>query len=120
METVGPNEFHTYFLKKIKERTEPKEERRNVIMDDTESFDAVHKRFSTAQVKEIDVRHMEMPGPMQTILQELGHLPENGMLYVHHKRVPVYLLEELADKNYEVHILHIDERNVKMILFEKR
>lgn len=120
VETVGPNEFHTYFLKKIKERTEPKEERRNVIMDDTESFDAVHKRFSTAQVKEIDVRHMEMPGPMQTILQELGHLPENGMLYVHHKRVPVYLLEELADKNYEVHILHIDERNVKMILFEKR
>ncbi|MBH2024552.1 MAG: DUF2249 domain-containing protein, partial [Flavobacteriales bacterium] len=67
----------------------------------------------------IDVRELEMPGPMQAILGELEILPEGNALYIDHKRVPVYLLEELADKDFEVHIHNVAEGDVKMLIFRK-
>ncbi len=120
VDMISEKEWHTYFLKKRKEGTTEKKTRDKVIMDDMVSFRAVYDSFPREKVKETDVRHMEMPMPMQTILSELNVLPADGMLYVHHKRIPVYLLEELADKNYEVHIHTLDDSNVKMILFEKQ
>ena len=120
VDKISEDEFLTYFLK----RKNPVEEEKagskdNVIFDDADSFEAVHQRFSRENIRETDVRHLEMPQPMHTILQELKTLPHDHMLYIHHKRVPVYLLEELADKHYEIHIHTIGEGNIKMILFEK-
>lgn len=120
VDMISEKEWHTYFLKKRKESTTENKSGDKVIMDDMHSFRAVYDSFPREKVKETDVRHMEMPVPMQTILGELSLLPADGMLYVHHKRIPVYLLEELADKNYEVHIHTLDDNNVKMILFEKQ
>ena len=88
-------------------------------MDDTESFDQIYNQFTKEQTKEIDVRELEMPGPMELILSELQELPDGNALYINHKRVPLYLLEELADKNYEVHINNREEGNVKMLIFKK-
>ena len=119
VETVGDKEYHTYFLKKEKDAPVKSSTEDKVIMDDAASFEAAYRAFAKEQVRETDVRHLEMPMPMQTILGELAQLPKGHMLYVHHKRVPVYLLEELADKNYEVHIHTVDDSNVKMMLFEK-
>ncbi|MCC6288255.1 MAG: DUF2249 domain-containing protein [Chitinophagaceae bacterium] len=119
VETVSAGVFHTYFLRKKKEAAAKKAAVNNIIVDDAASFEAVYNRSSEERIREIDVRHLEMPQPMQVILQELNSLPENHLLYVHHKRVPVYLLEELADKNHEIHILTVDDKNVKMIIFEK-
>ena len=51
-------------------------------------------------IKEIDVRHLEMPEPMVTILKELESLPENFVLFVIHKKVPQFLLPELKSRNY--------------------
>lgn len=120
VETISDHEYHTYFLKKQKETAEKDsgENRKGVIMDDARSFEAVHRRFSPDQIRETDVRHLEMPLPMQTILAALGELPAGHALYVHHKRVPVYLLEELAGRDFEVHIHTVDENNVKMMLFK--
>ncbi|MBX2922051.1 MAG: DUF2249 domain-containing protein [Chitinophagaceae bacterium] len=120
VDTISEKESHTYFLKKKKENIAEKTTNDKVIMDDAASFQAVYDSFAREKIKETDVRNMEMPMPMQTILGELHALPEGNMLYVHHKRIPVYLLEELADKNYEVHIHTVDDSNVKMILFEKQ
>jgi hypothetical protein len=61
---------------------------------------------------------LEMPGPMQAILAELEGLPDGHALYVDHKKVPLYLLEELADKNYEIHIHNVREGDVKMLIFK--
>ncbi len=117
--TVSENEFHTFFLKKNSTARPAPPIQSNVIMDDEMAFGEVGKKFSADQTKVIDVRHLEMPLPMQTILAELEELPEDHALYVHHKRVPVYLLEELADGAFEVHIHRIAEGNVKMLLFYK-
>ncbi len=120
VETISDSEFHTYFLKKQKEtpKENTTEKRDQVIMDDAASFDAVYHRFSPDQIREIDVRYLEMPLPMQTILAELEELPAGHVLYVHHKRIPVYLLEELAGRAFEVHIHTVDESNVKMMLYK--
>jgi uncharacterized protein (DUF2249 family) len=121
VEAKSNTEFYTYFLKKQRDDVVNKAAANTgekVVMDDADSFQSVHNAFSKEKIKEIDVRHLEMPLPMQTILKALEELPKGNMLFVHHKRVPVYLLEDLANKNYEVHIHTIDEKNVKMILFE--
>ena len=120
VEIISENEFNTYFLKKEKAASNSSttaEEKLN--MDDAESFEEVCDQFTKEQTKEIDVRELEMPGPMEVILSELQALPAGNALYINHKRVPVYLLEELADKNYEVHINNREEGNVKMLIFKK-
>lgn len=67
-------------------------------------------------IHEIDVRDLEMPLPMVTILKELEELKENGALYVHHKKVPQYLLPELAERNFKTWIAEVDENNVKLLI----
>jgi uncharacterized protein (DUF2249 family) len=120
VDKISENEILTYFLKRKNAGEEEQHSRNdNVIFDDGDSFEAVRQRFSGEKIRETDVRRLEMPQPMHTILNELKTLPRDHVLYVHHKRVPVYLLEELADKHYEIHIHTIGEGDVKMILFEK-
>src|SRR5690606_4391201 len=69
-------------------------------MLDESAFTKLVAEWPKHQLTEIDVRALPMPQPMQTILQELNRLPKQHALLVHHKRVPIYLLQELASKNY--------------------
>lgn len=120
VETINDKEFHTYFLKKEKETAHSSTTANEKLqMDDAASFEAICAQFAAEEKKEIDVRELEMPGPMQVILAELEELPSGNALYINHKRVPVFLLEKLADKNYEVHINNREEGNVKMLIFKK-
>lgn len=65
---------------------------------------------------EIDVRDLEMPLPMVTILNELERMEANGALYVHHKKVPQFLIPELEDRKFKFHIALVDEGNVKLLI----
>ena len=66
----------------------------------------------------IDVRHLEMPLPMMTILEALEKLPENKALYVHHKRIPVFLLTELRDRSFDYRIKEVQEGEVYLLIFK--
>lgn len=78
-------------------------------------FDKVKSRFSQDKIKYLDVRGLEMPKPMLRILDFAAHLKADELLYVYHKKLPVYLLPELTKKgliyllnpkeNHEVDIL---------------
>ncbi len=114
---ISDKEFHTYFLKKW--AAEARKDDTPGERKETDAFDEIFSRFPPEKIREIDVREMEMPLPMRTILEELENLPSDSVLFVHHKRIPVYLLEELSGKGYEVHVQTIDERNVKMILLRE-
>lgn len=117
-ETIHPNEFHTYFFKTSPSGTLKKEaSSKRVSMDSQEHFDELYTRFPKEKIKEIDVRNLEMPMPMQTILQELGALKMDEALYVNHKRIPIYLLEELADQDFQVHVLNLGENDVKLLIY---
>ena len=118
VETISDKEFRTYFLKRQKEVSPVQASGEKVVMHDKTSFERICSLFESGKTKNIDVRNLEMPLPMQTILSELEILPAGHALYVDHKRVPVFLLEELADKDFAVHIYNIEEGSVKMLLFK--
>lgn len=70
------------------------------------------------RIKELDVRSLEMPLPMSTILNELTTLPDDFLLYVHHKKVPKFLFPELAERGFQWHIQEIRDGDVKLFIFK--
>lgn len=75
------------------------------------------KRFEN-RLEEIDVRHLEMPMPMMTILETLETLSDEKALYVHHKRIPVFLLTELKDRNFDYRVKEVREGEVFLLIFK--
>lgn len=69
-----------------------------------------------SRLRETDVRDLEMPLPMVTILNEMEDLPEGYALFVHHKKTPQYLLPELEERGYQVWIADLGEGNVKLLI----
>lgn len=87
------------------------------IAKDGPLFDELRSRYKNKFV-EIDVRHLEMPGPMITILNSIDQLTATEALYIHHKKVPVYLLPELKERGFQYAIKHVG-MEVKMIVFPR-
>lgn len=109
------NVVKTYFLKVAKAIEEPGNMDDlifNVSIDELESERLKYKD----QCTEIDVRDLEMPLPMVTVLSELEDLPDAHALFVHHKKVPQYLLPELEERKLKSWIAKIDEENVKLLI----
>ena len=82
-----------------------------------DDWDKLMKSFED-KLQEIDVRHLEMPMPMMMILESLDELPSGTALYVHHKRIPVFLLTELKDRNFDYRIREISESEVYLLIFK--
>ena len=66
----------------------------------------------------VDVRNLEMPKPMLTILDALGHLPSETALFVYHKRIPVFLLPELKERKFDYRIKEISDGEVHLLIFK--
>lgn len=82
-----------------------------------EDWNGVLGRFKEASVT-IDVRALEMPLPMLTILDALENLPDGKALYVYHKRIPVFLLPELQERNFEYRIKEIGDSEVHLLIYK--
>jgi uncharacterized protein (DUF2249 family) len=83
----------------------------------SEGWDLILKRFEN-HIRSIDVRHLEMPGPMMTILESLETLSADTALYVYHKRIPVFLLPELAERKFGYRIKEISDGEVHLLIFK--
>jgi len=70
-------------------------------------------------IQTIDVRSLEMPLPMLTILDALDKLPAENALYVYHKRIPVFLLPELSERKFDYRIKEISAGEVHLLIFRK-
>ncbi len=79
-------------------------------------WDEMLNRF-TDKLITVDVRELQMPQPMLTILAELDKLPADKALFVYHKRIPVFLLPELADRKFDYRIKEICEGEVRLLIF---
>lgn len=66
----------------------------------------------------IDVRALEMPQPMITILDALGQITDRSALFVYHKRIPVYLLPELSERGFEYRVKEINDGAVHLLIFK--
>jgi uncharacterized protein (DUF2249 family) len=80
-------------------------------------FGQINKQFE-GKMKEIDVRHLDMPMPMQTILENIEQMPENKALFVHHKRVPQFLIPELRKRNFKFVTKEINPDYTYLIVYK--
>ena len=114
---VDEQTIETYFY------TSKNKKAQSIEIEKTTNNDAAdwHQLLSKFENKlvEIDVRHLEMPMPMMSILEALESLPSDKALYVHHKRIPVFLLTELKDRNFEFRIKEIDATEVFLLIFKQ-
>lgn len=117
VEHVSDKEIHTYLKKEKEDRSEEINQKAQEAAK-TEDIDTVFASFKE-KFKEIDVRELEMPQPMVTILEELKDLPEGYCLFVHHKKVPQFLLPQLDERGYVYLSKEIDVDNTKMLIFKK-
>ncbi|MEO6819488.1 MAG: DUF2249 domain-containing protein [Ginsengibacter sp.] len=72
----------------------------------------------TDNIETINVQQLEMPGPMMAILGALETLPLNKALLVYHKRIPVFLLPELKEKDFDFRIKEIRDGEVQLLIFK--
>ena len=85
-------------------------------IDSELDWDQVIKNFEN-KTEYIDVRELEMPLPMLTIIDKLESLKKENVLYVYHKRITIFLLTELKEKNFDYLIKEISENEVHMLIF---
>tara|TARA_R110001583_G_scaffold34847_6_gene116649 strand:- start:19995 stop:20522 length:528 start_codon:yes stop_codon:yes gene_type:complete len=104
---------HTYFKKtnELKSSDEPLLEKTSI------EFDEKFKQF-IGKLKQIDVRDLEMPEPMTTILEALEMLPIGNALFVEHKKVPQFLLPELKERNFEILYNKKTDNHLQLLIFK--
>lgn len=107
--------FHTYF-KNTTETKIDKTERVSLINSANNEFAEMLNKF-TGKMETIDVRHLEMPLPMVTILQKLNTLQEGHSLFVQHKKIPQFLLPELEENKFSWLIREDGPGDVKLLIF---
>lgn len=114
IDKVTDDLIETYFYKPntAKELTEELTE-----TAEGSGWGALIHRFKDKLVK-VDVRELEMPKPMHTILGELESLPKDHALFVYHKRIPVFLLPELAEQGFEYRIQEISDGGVHLLIYK--
>ncbi|HUH50746.1 MAG TPA: DUF2249 domain-containing protein [Flavobacterium sp.] len=112
---LEPTYYETFFYKKDSNS-------RADFTTDTgtaDDWDEILVQFD-GNMQEVDVRAMEMPMPMMTILGALKDLPEDKILYVHHKKIPIFLLTELKDRGFDYRIKDVKEGEVFLLIFKKQ
>ena len=108
--SIEPGLVHTYITKGKVKFVENKSE----VKPSEEPFDVILCRYKDKMV-EIDVRELEMPKPMHTILAQLEQLPAQMALYVLHKKIPVYLLPELQDRGFSYVVNELPDKVLLII-----
>jgi len=109
---------YTYLKKTEKGHASP-EKVKNFFLLNEEDF---KKKVADSgnKMEKIDVRELEMPGPMVSILEKTEGMPGGNSLYVKHKKVPMYLLPELQKRNFNVYGFQVDENNIDLIIIKNK
>lgn len=113
--------YYTYFRKPSADAQAEQlsaDEAPAVIYCNAQKWEELLQQYPEHRRKFLDVRALEMPQPMQTILATLPLLKAGEALLVQHKRVPVYLLEELHDAQYRTYIYKISETEVWLLIVQ--
>ena len=112
---INDNEYHTFFTK------ETSNTHKNIVESMPISQGSFDEKLSSygGNIREIEVRHLEMPEPMVTILEEIETLPNTHILLVNHKKVPQFLLPELKTRNYGWMSKEIEKGHTLLLVFKQ-
>ncbi|MEK7200273.1 MAG: DUF2249 domain-containing protein [Bacteroidota bacterium] len=112
-EVVSDELVNTYFYKKTDNPLVTENKETNY----TAGWDDILIRFKD-KLETIDVRALEMPLPMHSILEALESLPVDKALFVYHKRIPVFLLPELEEQHFSYRIKEISDAEVHLLIYK--
>lgn len=116
---IDEDTIETYFYRTENKNVSTKETKIEEPIGTSGDWEQILHQFENNLV-EIDVRHLEMPMPMMTILENLETLPHGKALYVHHKRIPVFLLTELKERQFDYRIKEVKEGEVFLLIFNNQ
>jgi len=106
--------IYTY-IRQIQTKKIAEGDQKKLFAVSIDEFEQEKSKFKN-KLTEIDVRDLEMPLPMVTILNEIETLLPDSALFVHHKKIPQYLLPELADRNFKTWYTEIKEGNIQLLI----
>ncbi|MGE5521076.1 MAG: DUF2249 domain-containing protein [Candidatus Dadabacteria bacterium] len=112
VETLEKDLIHTWFYKEEELEVTPVATKHNQETD----WDLLLNKWAGTLV-EIDVSQLEMPQPMMKILEAIDHLPVDKALFVKHKRIPVFLLPELAQRSFDYRVKEVADGEVYLLIF---
>ena len=112
-ETLNDHLVRTYFY-----NTEPVKIAEPIIKNNKEDWSQILDKYKE-NLEYVDVRELEAPLPMLTILEELDRLSPQKALFVYHKRIPVFLLPELKERSFDYLINEVSENAVHLLIFKK-
>ena len=112
-ETISDELVHTYFYN-LSDKPLIIDDKKN---SNSEGWNEILTRFD-GRLETIDVRALEMPQPMHTILEALETLPADKALFVYHKRIPVFLLPELEERTFSYRIKEISDGEVQLLIYK--
>ena len=112
---VNANLVETFFYKTKAAQTVTEN---TVITPANSHWQQVLQSFGN-RLQKLDVRHLEMPQPMLAILEALDRLPGDRALYVFHKRIPVFLLPELAQRGFDYRVNEVAAGEVHLLIYKK-
>jgi len=112
VDQVDENIIETYFYKTSDGAIEINDQEKN-----DEGWDELLQKFEE-KTQTVDVRHLEMPQPMMTILEAIEKLPDEHALFVYHKRIPVFLLPELKERKFDYRIKEEGPNEVRLLIFK--
>jgi len=113
---INANEYHTFF------RKETALSHQEIVAEMPISEGSFEEKLVSfgGNIREIDVRLLEMPEPMVNILKEIETLPDDYVLLVNHKKVPQFLLPELKSRDFIWMHKDIKPGLTQLLIFKKQ
>lgn len=109
-------EVHTLFYKQIEMYDMP--ETQPTVYENNDGIFREKTEYFQQKSRAIDVRDLEMPLPMVTILKELEFLEKGFALLVEHKKFPQFLLQELSTRGYNLVSSKINEHHTRLLIYK--
>jgi uncharacterized protein (DUF2249 family) len=118
VEFADDNTVITWFDKISSATTETIEFPATELSGDDEQFDSFLATITPHKIKYLDVRELEMPKPMLSILAETPKLSIGDALFIYHKKIPVYLIPELEKQGLSYLFKTLSPGNVNMLIYK--
>jgi uncharacterized protein (DUF2249 family) len=112
VEILGDDLIETYFY------TSKAMANQNLLenSNNSDDWEAVKEKYK-GRIKSIDVSTLEMPQPMIFILETLESLDPEFALQVSHRKIPVYIFDELKEKGWEYLIHRVTEDEIQLLIY---
>jgi TusA-related sulfurtransferase len=113
--TEAPCLVNTYIMLQKSGDSDPKQEFHN--SSQKEEIGRLIDSYGE-KIIHLDVREMEAPMPMITILEQVELMQPDHLLKVQHSRVPFLLLPELDKKGFDYKYQKVSEDEIMIIIFK--